>query len=222
MMSERLGRISFWLTFVGFNVCFLPMHLTGLLGMPRRVFTYPDDLGWDALNMISTVGSLRGRGRVPGLRLGPAAAETGSGRHPAQSVEGRHARMEPRHPRGSLGRALHPVHHDALSAVGAGRHRRAHGRGPLLPARRRRRAPGDAGHQRHRRAADPDPAGDGGRMDHDLRGDLHRWRVHLPDVPHVSAGDRQRCGGAGAASSTGSGRRRRRCPRRTWRMPGWA
>ena len=57
MMSERLGRISFWLTFVGFNVCFLPMHLTGLLGMPRRVYTYPDDMGWNALNMISTVGS---------------------------------------------------------------------------------------------------------------------------------------------------------------------
>ncbi|MCQ0970472.1 cytochrome c oxidase subunit I [Paracoccus sp. TK19116] len=56
-MSERLGRWSFWVTFIGFNVCFLPMHLTGLLGMPRRVWTYPGDLGWDWLNMISTVGS---------------------------------------------------------------------------------------------------------------------------------------------------------------------
>jgi len=57
MMSERLGRISFWLTFVGFNICFLPMHLTGLKGMPRRVYTYPGDVGWDTLNMISTVGA---------------------------------------------------------------------------------------------------------------------------------------------------------------------
>ncbi len=56
-MSERLGRWAFWLTFVGFNVTFLPMHLTGLKGMPRRVFTYPGDIGWDWLNMISTVGS---------------------------------------------------------------------------------------------------------------------------------------------------------------------
>ncbi len=57
LMSERLGRISFWLTFIGFNVTFLPMHLTGLLGMPRRVYTYPGDLGWTALNMISSAGA---------------------------------------------------------------------------------------------------------------------------------------------------------------------
>lgn len=56
-MSERLGRWSFWLTFTGFNICFLPMHLTGLKGMPRRVYTYPGDIGWDLLNMISTVGA---------------------------------------------------------------------------------------------------------------------------------------------------------------------
>ena len=56
LMSEKLGRIAFWLTFTGFNVTFLPMHLTGLLGMPRRVYTYPEGLGWDWLNMISTVG----------------------------------------------------------------------------------------------------------------------------------------------------------------------
>lgn len=57
MLSERLGRWAFWLIFVGFNVCFLPMHLTGLLGMPRRVFTYPGDLGWNTLNLISTLGA---------------------------------------------------------------------------------------------------------------------------------------------------------------------
>ncbi|WP_036180365.1 cbb3-type cytochrome c oxidase subunit I [Palleronia rufa] len=56
-LSERLGRISFWLTFTGFNIAFLPMHLTGLRGMPRRVYTYPGDVGWDTLNMISTVGA---------------------------------------------------------------------------------------------------------------------------------------------------------------------
>src|SRR3546814_11827539 len=56
-LSDRLGRIAFWLIFTGFNVTFLPMHLTGLLGMPRRVFTYPAGLGWDGLNMVSTVGA---------------------------------------------------------------------------------------------------------------------------------------------------------------------
>ncbi|MHA6345738.1 cytochrome c oxidase subunit I [Roseivivax sp. CAU 1761] len=56
-MSERLGRWSFWLTFTGFNVTFLPMHYTGLMGMPRRVFTYPGDLGWDWPNLISSIGA---------------------------------------------------------------------------------------------------------------------------------------------------------------------
>ncbi len=56
-LSERLGRIVFWLTFIGFNVAFLPMHLTGLLGMPRRVFTYPDGIGFDNLNLISSIGA---------------------------------------------------------------------------------------------------------------------------------------------------------------------
>lgn len=58
LLSERLGRWAFWLIFSGFNLCFLPMHLTGLWGMPRRVYTYPTGLGWDTLNMISTVGSM--------------------------------------------------------------------------------------------------------------------------------------------------------------------
>lgn len=57
MLSERLGKWAFWLIFGGFNLTFLPMHLTGLLGMPRRVFTYPGDLGWNTLNLVSTVGA---------------------------------------------------------------------------------------------------------------------------------------------------------------------
>lgn len=57
MLSERVGRWVFWLMFIGFHVTFFPMHITGLRGMPRRVWTYPGDVGWDALNMISTVGA---------------------------------------------------------------------------------------------------------------------------------------------------------------------
>ena len=57
MLSMRLGRIAFWLMFIGFNVAFFPMHLTGLRGMPRRVFTYPEGIGWDWLNLISTTGA---------------------------------------------------------------------------------------------------------------------------------------------------------------------
>ena len=57
MLSERWGRVAFWLMFIGFNVAFLPMHFTGLRGMPRRVFTYPEGLGFDLLNLISTIGA---------------------------------------------------------------------------------------------------------------------------------------------------------------------
>ncbi|WP_368744798.1 cytochrome c oxidase subunit I [Desertibaculum subflavum] len=57
MLSERVGRWVFWLMFLGFNIAFLPMHLTGLLGMPRRVWTYLDGMGWGGLNMLSTVGA---------------------------------------------------------------------------------------------------------------------------------------------------------------------
>ncbi|MDQ3781728.1 MAG: cbb3-type cytochrome c oxidase subunit I, partial [Actinomycetota bacterium] len=56
MMNERLGRWNFWLLFVGVNITFFPMHIVGLMGMPRRVYTYPPGLGWETYNMISTVG----------------------------------------------------------------------------------------------------------------------------------------------------------------------
>ena len=56
-LSDRLGRLAFWLMFAGFNVTFLPMHFTGLRGLARRVFTYPEGLGFDALNLVSSVGA---------------------------------------------------------------------------------------------------------------------------------------------------------------------
>ena len=56
MPSARLGAAAFWFIFIGFNLTFLPMHLTGLLGMPRRIFTYSEDMGWDLLNLISSMG----------------------------------------------------------------------------------------------------------------------------------------------------------------------
>lgn len=56
MPSLSLGRWVFWLIFGGFNLTFLLMHLTGLLGMPRRIYTYEAGLGWDWLNLLSSVG----------------------------------------------------------------------------------------------------------------------------------------------------------------------
>ncbi|HEX3432018.1 MAG TPA: cytochrome c oxidase subunit I [Rhizomicrobium sp.] len=57
MLDERLGRWNFWTMFVGFNLGFFPMHISGLLGMPRRIYTYPDGMGWDWLNLITTFGA---------------------------------------------------------------------------------------------------------------------------------------------------------------------
>lgn len=57
MLSERIGRWNFWLMFIGFNVGFFPMHILGLLGMPRRVYTYPEGMGWGTDNLIVTIGS---------------------------------------------------------------------------------------------------------------------------------------------------------------------
>jgi cytochrome c oxidase subunit I+III len=58
MMSEKLGQWSFGLMFIGFNVAFFPMHLLGLHGMPRRVYTYQSGMGWDNLNLLSTIGAV--------------------------------------------------------------------------------------------------------------------------------------------------------------------
>jgi cytochrome c oxidase subunit I len=57
MLSERLGKLSFWLIFVGMNVTFFPMHMLGLLGMPRRVYTYNHGGLWEWYNLTSTIGS---------------------------------------------------------------------------------------------------------------------------------------------------------------------
>ena len=58
LMNETAGRWSFWLMFIGFNIGFFPMHLTGLAGMPRRIYTYPASMGWDDMNLVVTAGAV--------------------------------------------------------------------------------------------------------------------------------------------------------------------
>jgi cytochrome c oxidase subunit I+III len=57
MYNESWGKASFWLTFVGMNLTFFPMHILGLEGMPRRDYTYPGGMGWTGPNLIETIGS---------------------------------------------------------------------------------------------------------------------------------------------------------------------
>ena len=57
MLDEKMGQLSFWGAFMGFNVAFFPMHFTGLDGMPRRIYTYGSEMGWGMWNAVSTVGA---------------------------------------------------------------------------------------------------------------------------------------------------------------------
>lgn len=58
MLSERLGVWQFWLLLIGFNLTFGPMHIAGLLGMPRRIYTYPAGRGWEVWNQLATAGAI--------------------------------------------------------------------------------------------------------------------------------------------------------------------
>ncbi|HVI78667.1 MAG TPA: cytochrome c oxidase subunit I, partial [Candidatus Acidoferrum sp.] len=56
MLSETLGKWSFWLLVIGFHMTFDPLHFAGLLGMPRRIYTYPPGRGWEGLNLLASIG----------------------------------------------------------------------------------------------------------------------------------------------------------------------
>src|SRR6185437_10234719 len=57
MIDESLGKLSFWLLFIGFNMTFFPMHILGMNGMTRRIYTYGAELGWGNLNLLATCGA---------------------------------------------------------------------------------------------------------------------------------------------------------------------
>jgi cytochrome c oxidase subunit 1 len=58
MMNERMGKVNFWLFFIGVNVTFFPMHILGLQGMTRRIYTYLPETGWGPLNLLSSIGAV--------------------------------------------------------------------------------------------------------------------------------------------------------------------
>ena len=81
MMDEKMGKWSFWVMFIGFNAGFFPMHISGLLGMPRRVYTYSSRMGWDTVNMITSIGSfVFALGVLIFLVMSPSALSAGRGR----------------------------------------------------------------------------------------------------------------------------------------------
>jgi cytochrome c oxidase subunit 1 len=57
LLNDTIGQVHFWLMLIGFNLTFFPMHMSGLLGMPRRISTYSEGQGWDIWNLMSTIGA---------------------------------------------------------------------------------------------------------------------------------------------------------------------
>jgi cytochrome c oxidase subunit I len=58
LLDEKLGKIHFWLMLIGFNLAFGPMHILGMQGQPRRTYQYPEGMGWDLWNLVSTIGAM--------------------------------------------------------------------------------------------------------------------------------------------------------------------
>jgi heme/copper-type cytochrome/quinol oxidase subunit 3 len=86
-LSERLGKWTFWLMTIGFNLTFIIQHFLGLAGMPRRVYTYPDLPGWGWMNMVSTIGAF-----FMAMRGGPVRVESGA--EPPARQTGRRQSLE--------------------------------------------------------------------------------------------------------------------------------
>ena len=117
-LSERLGTITFWVMRVGFNVAFFPMHISGLIGMPRRVYTYPGGMGFEIPNLISSIGAF-----VLGIGFLILLYDIfrPKGKQPLIKRNIWNAGMERSSSRLSLGHSQHPNRIDAISIVGTER-----------------------------------------------------------------------------------------------------
>ncbi len=182
-LSDRLGKIAFWLMFVGFNTAFFPMHFAGLRGMPRRVFTYPADIGWDWFNLISTIGAFifaAGVGTVLIDVVRPKGKQPRCGDNPWAPARWNSSpsRMKP-------GACVRADHHQPLPGLGSAQSHRKNAGCPLLPAGRQIGCARNAGDDGAGCAAGAMPARRRHLDRHHGRG-LHAWRrlhrAHLPLV----------------------------------------
>ena len=90
LLDERLGKLHFWLMLIGFNLTFGPMHILGLQGMPRRIYTYPEGMGWDVWNAVADDRRVHHRRLHPGVHHQRASARIRShGSRPAGRPVGR-------------------------------------------------------------------------------------------------------------------------------------
>ena len=110
LLSERWGKAHFWLTVIGFNLTFFVQHFLGIMGMPRRVYTYPDLPGWGALNLASTVGAfMLARSRCSLSRQHcPQPAARRRSQATTRGTPGRWSGRRPRPPRRTTSSACRP------------------------------------------------------------------------------------------------------------------
>ena len=132
MLDERLGKLHFWLMFIGFNLTFFPMHFLGLNGMPRRVYTYPAGLGFEILNQIETVGAFMLGALVPGVPLNIFGRARGPRNAPADPWHGATLEWAIPSPPQEWNFAEVPEVHGRDAAVGA----QARARAGRCPSRR--------------------------------------------------------------------------------------
>ncbi len=116
MLDEKLGKLHFWLVFIGFNLAFFPQHLLGLQGMPRRIYTYSEGGSWEVYNMISTIGAFT---MAVGMLVFVAErAEDGTERAAGRErpVARRHARVVRHLTAAAMELRTDPLHHQPPAA----------------------------------------------------------------------------------------------------------
>ena len=221
-LSERLGRVSFWLVFVGFNVTFMPMHVSGLLGMPRRVFTYPAGSGVRRAQPDLDRRRVRARGRLRRGRLGRRPAERQGAPRAAQSLERRHAGVAAGDARAAMGHAVGSRDRWPLSVVGSAESSARLRRGTVLPARRGGRPAGDARDVERRCQAGAVHAHSRSDVHHPRRGGLRGRHLHFSDLQDVHRDGRERGALAWRHRHMAVDREQGRFRRRSSRTSGWA
>ena len=154
MLDEKLGKLHFWLVFIGFNLTFFPQHLLGLLGMPRRIYTYSEGGSWEVYNMISTIGAFT---MAVGMLVFVAERDQDARARAARRerpLARRHARVVRDLTAAAMELRTDPVHHQrpaaARPAAPADRGGPAVIAGPLGPPARGRRGRGHGARRRSR------------------------------------------------------------------------
>ena len=145
LLDERLGKLHFWLMLLGFNLTFFPQHYLGLIGMPRRIYTYAPDLGWNFWNLVSTIGAFiialsfarLHRQRDQDHALGRRSPG------PTRGTRARSSGPSPRRPRSTTSRVIPTC--TAATTSGLQKHGDGHGGAPRPEPRPRDRGR-DRGH----------------------------------------------------------------------------